>query len=642
MKKQILLFVLSLLPMMAIADDSGTCGDNVTYTYVESTHTLTISGAGVMADYYYYYNTPWRSYKSEIVKAIIKDGVKGIGAYAFYECSSLTSVTIPNSVTSIGELAFHGSGLTSVTIPNSVTSIGSRAFAYCSSLTSVAIPNSVTSIGCDAFWGCPSLTSISVESGNTKYDSRDNCKGIIETETNTLIAGCQNTTIPNSVTSIGNWAFYYCSSLTSIDIPNSVTSIGNEAFNGCSSLISVTIPNSVTSIGVYAFWGCSGLTSVTIGNSVTSIGNGAFRDCPSLASISVESGNTKYDSRDNCNGIIETETNNLIFGCQNTTIPNSVTSIGEAAFEYCSSLTSIDIPNSVTSIGNYAFAWCSGLTSVNIGNSVTSIGNRAFYKCPSLASISVESGNTKYDSRDNCNGIIETETNNLIFGCQNTTIPNSVTSIGNYAFEDCSSLTSITIPNSVTSIGNRVFSGCTRLTSVTMGNSVTSIGYEAFSYCGAITDFYCYAENIPRTGSSVFAYSNPDAILHVPNASIENYMNTSPWSGFGTIVGLSGSEPLRCATPIITYANGQVRFACETEDVEFVPTVTCTPSQLQNRNVLDIGGTFTVSVHATKEGYDNSDVATKTITINKLGDIDGDGQLTVTDVTSLVNAILGK
>ena len=291
---------------------------------------------------------------------------------------------------------------------------------------------SVTSIGAGVFEGCSGLTSI---------------------------------TIPNSVTSIGAGAFANCSSLTSVTIPNSVTSIGDGAFLGCKSLTSVTIPNSVTSIGGVAFFYCSGLTSITIPNSVTSIGESAFNNCSGLTSIVVEQGNTVYDSRDNCNAIIETATNTLIRGCQNTIIPNSVTSIREYS----------------------AFSGCSGLTSITIPNSVTSIGDKAFSGCTGLISIVVEQGNTVYDSRDNCNAIIETATNTLISGCQNTTIPNSVTSIGDWAFDDCSSLTSITIPNSVTSIGNYAFLGCKSLTSITIPESVTEIGYEAFSGCAALT-----------------------------------------------------------------------------------------------------------------------------------------------------------
>ena len=263
------------------------------------------------------------------------------------------------SVDSIGPYAFEKcSDLTSITIPNSVKSIGGGAFLVCESLTSVTIPNSVTEIGVAAFASCKSLTSIVVEQGNVKYDSRDNCNAIIETASNTLISGCQNTTIPNSVTSIGSLAFANCYGLTSITIPNSVTSIGDYAFYYCSGLTSITIPNSVTSIGDKAFLGCIGLTSITIPNSVTSIGDSAFYCCAGLTSI---------------------------------TIPNSVTRIGDGAFESCFDLTSITIPNSVTSIGWAVFLNCSSLTSITIPNSVTEIGSCAFEHCTSLTSVTVPS-----------------------------------------------------------------------------------------------------------------------------------------------------------------------------------------------------------------------------------------------------------
>ena len=275
MKKQLLLLMMMLLPMVASADDSGLCGENVTYTYVESTHTLTISGTGSMANYDYWNSyAPWYNYRSEIIKVIIEDGVTSIGDYAFRECSGLTSVTIPNSVTSIGRAAFRECrGLTFVTIPNSVTSIGVAAFSGCSGLTSITIPDGVTSIGESAFYDCSGLTSVHISDLESwckiSFDNSDS--NPLSYAHHLFMNGSEitNLVIPNSVTSIGKYAFYGCYGLTSTTIPNSVTSIGLSAFYDCSGLTSITIPNSVTRIGYSAFENCRGLTSITIPNSVT-------------------------------------------------------------------------------------------------------------------------------------------------------------------------------------------------------------------------------------------------------------------------------------------------------------------------------------------------------------------------------------
>lgn len=403
---------------------------------------------------------------------IIPNSVKTIAEGTFWGCSGLTAVTIPNSVEVIAGSVFEKcSGLVSVTIPNSVTSIEYAAFSGCSSLTSITIPNSVTSIQAGAFYDCGGLTSITVEEGNQNYDSRNNCNAIINTKTNVLITGCNNTVIPNNVTCIEENAFNGCTGLTSVTIPNSVTSIGRNAFEGCSSLTSIIIPNSVTSIGNYAFSGCSGLTSII-----------------------VESGNSVYDSRNNCNALIHTATNKLIKGCENTVIPNTVTTIEEGAFDRCYGLNSITIPNSVESIGVGTFAGCNSLTS-----------------------IIVESGNTVFDSRDNCNAIIHTASHELIAGCKNTVIPNSVTSIGVGAFSGCRDLTSITIPNSVTSIGLGAFAGCNSLTSVNFGNSLTTIGSSAFFTCDGLTSV-TIPNSVITIGEQAFWDCNDLISVTIPNS----------------------------------------------------------------------------------------------------------------------------
>ena len=420
-------------------------------------------------------------------------------------------ITIPSSVeynavvynvTSIGHGAFNEcSGLTSITIPNSVTNICTGAFADCIGLTSVTIGNSVANIGGYAFYNCTGLTNIEVDSDNPIYDSRDNCNAIIEKNSNALIFGCKSTIIPNGVTSIGDHAFYGCSGLTSIEIPNSVISIGYNAFSGCTGLISITIGNSVTSIGISK---CTNLTKVII-NSNTIAGK-------------------TYTSSSNIKTIFGNQVEEYILG-------DSVTHIGDYAFYGCSGLTSITIPNSVTSIGEKAFYNCTGLTSIEIPNSVTSIGNIAFYGCSGLTSVYINdlaawctisfldgSSNPLYHA------------NHLYFNDTEITellIPNSVTSIGDYAFYNCTGLTSIEIPNSVMSIGNYAFSGCTGITSITIPNSIASIGNSAFWSCTNLTRViinsntivgktYTYNSNFKTIfGNQVEEYILGDSVTHI-------------------------------------------------------------------------------------------------------------------------------
>ncbi|GAB6390992.1 MAG: leucine-rich repeat domain-containing protein [Treponematales bacterium] len=429
----------------------------------------------------------------------IPSSVTSIGEEAFEDCAGLTSVTIPGSVTSIGRSAFDRcTGLTSVTIPSSVTEIGyysysdsyrfggafsdctglisatiqssvigEAMFSGCSSLTSVTIENDVTSIvyrafeGCaglrsvtildsasiawQAFYNCTEMTDFTVSAGNPQYSSQD---GVLFDKGAQVLLVCPKGkkgaySIPSSVTSIRDSAFYGCTRLTSVTIPGSVTSIGGWAFAKCTGLTSVTIPDSVTSIGSSAFYGCAGLTSVTIPGSVTSIGDSAFKDCAGLRSV---------------------------------TIPDSVTSIRDSAFSGCAGLTSITIPGSVTSIGGWAFAGCTGLTSVTIENGVRSIGGEAFKDCAGLRSVTIPDSVTSIGT-DAFEGTAwyNSQTDGVVYAGKtaykykgvmpkNTTITlqNGTVSIMGFAFWYCTGLTSVMFKGSNTTISpgtSKIFPG---------------------------------------------------------------------------------------------------------------------------------------------------------------------------------------
>lgn len=472
-------------------------------------------------------------------RGVIKfnEDVKKIGFAAFMNCSELTSITVPNTVVEYGYWILNG----------------------CNKIKGIQISKSVKKIDSGAFSGCGGLESIIVESGNPNFDSRNNCNAIIETKSNTLLAGCKNTIIPNSISSLSSECFYGCYDLKNISIPNSVKSIGYNAFYGCTSLpiieniryadtniIEVTdktlstysIREGTRFIGHQAFKDCVNLTDIKIPNSVIRIESGAFEGCSSLPVVN----NIRYADK-YLVGVTDTKLSSYTIqegtlvigsrafeGCWNMTsvdMPNSVEIIDEQAFYMCHSLTnitfssslntigadafdgcnfkSVKIPNTVTIIGSRAFAQCHRLTDVYVPQSVTTIGDGAFSHNESLSNIVVEHNNSTYDSRENCNAIIETATNTIISACKNTTIPTSVTAIGNEAYARCSEITSFNIPDNITIIGNRAFSDCYNLAEVNIPSSVTSLGEGAFFYCSALKDIVI-PNSVKGTLDEVFCY----------------------------------------------------------------------------------------------------------------------------------------
>ncbi len=335
-------------------------------------------------------------------------GLTAINNNAFSYSRKLSSIIIPPNVVTIGENAFSYCHLSSIVIPSNVVSIEEKAF-YGSGLRNITIPATLKEIGSNAFNSNYYLEDIHVEADNTCYDSRNDCHGLLETATNTLLTGCKNTIIPIGTKAIGEGAFEACFGLTTISIPNSVTSIGANAFQRCYDLQSVTIPESVTAIGEKAFCTCSALTSLTIPKSIRTLAGSAFSDCENLASIVVDAKNPYYDSRDNCNAVMEKATNKLVTGCKNTIIPQNTESIGDYALFRCRTQSTLVIPPKVTSIGShalggceiyrielpeglktigeYAFSGIEELTTVILPSTITVVGNCAFFACDNLASV---------------------------------------------------------------------------------------------------------------------------------------------------------------------------------------------------------------------------------------------------------------
>ena len=495
----------------------------------------------------------------------IPNGVTSISYGAFYSCYSLANIEIPNSVTEIGEFAFHDCGFTDVTIPDSVKTIGDSAFSACSKLETVNIGSGTDSIGDTSFTSNQSLTSINVSGQNQSYCSVDG--NLFDKSMETLICyavGKPETSysIPYGVKKIGGYAFHsgnFGNKLTSITIPNSVTSIGDRAFFYCSSLPEIEIPNSVTEIAEYAFADCTNLKSIEIPSSITRINNGTFYDCNSLTDVKIPSSVTEigagafaacgFSSITLPNSIkeINASTFSSCIYLTDINMPDIVTTIGYSAFAGCKSLENIDfLPDSVTSIGEGAFSYC-GLTSVTLPDNITEIAKETFKSCEKLTDATIPDG-VKYIGYS------------AFSGCKmlsKVKIPSSVTSIGMYAFENCGfvkikipegvekiddgafqncGIIEIKIPDSVTSIGSNVFANCKKLIFATLSDNITEISASMFSNCEKLASIVI-PEKVMKINS--YAFYN---CKNLKNIIIPNNVTSIGASAFYGCEKLTGIE----------------------------------------------------------------------------------------------------
>ena len=487
--------------------ESGKCGSNLTWEFTDGV--LTISGSGEMYDWYQVFDVPWYSCRQNITSVTIGNSVKTIGQYAFYGCSRITSITIPNSVTSIRNYAFWGcSSLTSIIIPNSVTIIGQAAFYGCSSLTSVTLGNSITSIGGSAFYECTGLTSITIPNSVT-------ISGIYAFYRCSSLA---SVTIGNSVTNIGSYAFWYCSRLTSITIPNSVTSIGDHAFYNCSGLTSITIPNSVTNIGNEAFYRCTGLMSVTCNaTDPPTLGNNAFVECTKLESIIVPCGAlNNYNNKVNWNNYAEIIINPEISHVEGFAKDN----IGGEVVVPTSACDDQRI-EAIPDYGYHFVRWSDGNTdnprNVVITQDTTFTAEFAIDKSGKCG----ENLALKWEYEDKSKLL---------------TINGNGALIENYSFglEAPTQMRQLIIGNEITSIGDSAFFGMASINHLTIGSNVTSIGDYAFAECKNFDDITCYAYDVPTISDKTFdKIGNKKYIyLYVPEGRQRAYLRDEYWGEF--------------------------------------------------------------------------------------------------------------
>ena len=544
MKKLLSLFILALLPMLASANDGDTFSEETVEGVLLNYTIISESEKTCMVGYKQYPVVPTaqdrRGPEKDVSKAsgdiTIPEEAKGYRVVRIetsaFEQAAITSVFIPNSVKTIGSYAFQMCvDLKSVRLSEQLTRIAGYTFYGCKSLTSIDIPEGVTSIGDYAFAGCEQLKDINIPSGVEQFG-----KNVFW---NTGFTSLPK--LPESLTVIPKGMFYECTQLTSIEIPENITIIEECAFGRCP-ISEIEIPASVTHIGVAAFANCKNITDLTIPDNVTEIGFNAFNGCSNLKTVKLSNNITSLNQ-----GVF-----NECSSLESVIIPNGVKSIGKFAFEGCSSLGSINLPETLEEIGEQAFFGCSSLKQLFIPKNFVRFKkdeNNTYwsfiYGCTSLTSVVVDEDNPVFDSRDNCNAIIETASNTLVAGCITTKIPEGITVIGSWAFGGFHDLTSITLPHSLNRIEQSAFNG-SGLREITLPENVTYIGAYAFSSCNSLKDFYCCAEKVLEAENSAFGNTNlKEVTLHVPAASVSAYQATEPWKNFKEIMALAAQDDYR-------------------------------------------------------------------------------------------------
>lgn len=663
MKKEFLILFLSFLPMIASADDSGTCGENLSWTYVEATKTLTISGNGEMRNYYYMNGnntsvSPWNKYKNEMETVIIEDGVTSIGSWAFYECTSLSFVSIPSSVISIGYSTFYDCGLKSLNLPNGLKTIYGRAFYYCRGLSTITIPQSVISIGEEVF-GQTFIKKI-IWLTNTPPDGYRNAMSDINYVSNELYGNyniiiypnlsslfevdgivyvpvspsertcdaidciydtrTRNTTIPSTISykgidmkvqKIQPYTCYKNNFMESLECDNN-GAIEKYAFAECSNLKNAQFGERIVSIGDNCFQNCQSLLEAKIPNNVTTIGSSSFQGCTSLQNVTIGLNVNRIDKEafSGCSSLI-----NINIGPQVNIIEANV-------FQYCSSLPLLRIPNSVNSIGNGAFVGCIGLKTFIIDNrdeelklGCNEYQSPLFTDCP-LDSVYI-GGNITYGTSEYY-GYSPFYRNITL---RTVVITDKETEISTNEFYGCSNLQKFVVGEGVTTFGDWAFSGCSSLQTLSFGSQLNSIGKEAFSDCASVTKIVSRAKVPPTCDTQALDDINKwSCTLYVPTGSKSSYQSAEQWKEFFFMEEGTGGEdnPVnpptnKCEKPTIQYSNGKLTFKSVTDGATFLSTITDSDIASYSSNEIQLGITYNISVYATKPGFENSEVVTATL-----------------------------